>query len=74
MNIEPMEALDLRQQMDDVEDRTEQLEKQMALLLADEFISAGVFRRGLVVVGYWLFGAFSVAGVAWVVGMLWGLM
>jgi hypothetical protein len=71
MNIEPIEALGLRQQIDDVEERLEKLEKQLAM---DEFISAGFFRRGLVVVGYWLMGAATCAGVVWVVNTIWGWM
>lgn len=74
MNFEPIEALELRQQMDDSEERIEQLERQVARLLADEFISAGVFRRGLTVVGYWLLGVFTVTLCVLVVTMVWGLL
>lgn len=74
MNFEPIEALELRQQMDDVEERTEQLEKRVAALLADEFIAAGFFRRGVTVLGYWLFGVSTVTLCVWVIAMLWGWM
>jgi len=58
---------DLTAQYDDIEERLEKLER-------DEFISAGVIRRSVTVLGYCLIGLVmlgSVFGVAsWLAGVL----
>lgn len=58
---------DLTAQYDDIEERLEKLER-------DEFISAGVIRRSVTVLGYCLIGVImlgSVFGVAsWLAGLL----
>ena len=74
MNIEPGEMLDRLRQIDDMEERLDVAEERIAALLADEFISAGVFRRGLTVFGYWLMGVCSVALVVWLITGAWRLM
>lgn len=61
------QVTDLTAQYDDIEERLEKLER-------DEFISAGVIRRSVTVLGYCLIGLImlgSVFGVAsWLAGLL----
>ena len=67
VSLQGQQIADLIAQYDDIEERLEKLER-------DEFISAGVIRRSVTVLGYCLIGVImlgSVFGVAsWLAGLL----